>query len=120
LYERDPLRHLSTAHTQIVSDRRRSIETQSDQSTDRIYTSLLTSLAKHEPTLGSPHFTTRSSPVHANEWVAQLTLGSKVFVSQGSFSTKEDACEDAAKMGYEEICRMKSVKITSRATKSTT
>ena len=66
-------------------------------------------MAADDPSLGRPHFSTRSSS-NGTEIVAQLMFGSKSFLSSASHPSKAMAVEDAAQVAYEEIRRMRAIK----------
>jgi hypothetical protein len=71
-------------------------------------------MALENPSLGRPHFTTRFSPFCPDQYIAQLTFGSKYFLSSTTHPTKELACQDAAQVALEELERMENARNKSR------
>jgi hypothetical protein len=82
-----------------------NIESQSS----KYFTDLLSDLSKSDSSFGKPHFNIRKSL--DDQYRAQLTFGSKTFISSKSFYKKEDAMEDAAKIGYQEMCKILAEKL---------
>lgn len=70
------------------------------------YGTLIFEMTIENPNLGTPHFSTRPSPFIVHEVIAQLAIGSKVFLSATSHAKEIDAIEDVSKIAHEELHRM--------------
>ena len=70
------------------------------------YGTMVYELAIENPFFGIPKFSTRPSPFIVHEMIAQLSIGSKLFLSATSHAKEIDAIEDAAKIAHEELLRM--------------
>lgn len=70
------------------------------------YGTLIFEMAIENPALGTPHFSTKPSPFIVHEFIAILSIGSKLFMSTTSHAKEIDAIEDVAKIAHEELQRM--------------